>query len=181
MMTVDQSGRYCQLNTVGLSSTHRRLSGVGTSTLNERHCGLDRLEGAWIGQEWMHVSERASKPVEAKARSTFHRSAGGFVLAHDYEQHREGIVKYSGHGVFWIDPETGLNCLTWWDSAGTGPDIFSGRWQNDDLLVLTRKSAAGVSRASWHFDQESYTHTLELSADGDSWNLLMEGTHHRAE
>ncbi|MCA9706718.1 MAG: DUF1579 family protein [Myxococcales bacterium] len=145
---------------------------------NEHHHRLTALAGTWVGQEHMHPSPWVPEGSVADARIVNHRGAGGFVLAQDYEQRRDGEVVFSGHGVFWIDPSSGEVRLSWWDAMGMAPNEFRGRWDGDQLVLRTQ-SPMGHTRASWVLTAEGYAHTMEMSQDGEQWKVLMEGSYRR--
>lgn len=106
-------------------------------------------------------------------------STSGFVLTQEYAQLRDGEVSFGGHGVFWVDPKTGEQCLHWWDSMGIAPNVFRGGWEGD-TLVLESAGPGGHVRGTWVMGDRSFTHRMEMSPDGETWRVFMDGVYRPA-
>ena len=64
------------------------------------HLKLERMAGSWEGEEKMPPSQWDPKGGVATGRSKSRVALSGFALITDYEQERDGIVTFSGHGVW---------------------------------------------------------------------------------
>jgi|GEM_PF-3960233 len=69
----------------------------------DAHRKLEKLAGSWHGEE--QISPSPLDPVGGKAfgRLTNRLALDGFVVLQDYEQERDGVVNFRGHGVFGWD------------------------------------------------------------------------------
>ena len=74
--------------------------------------------GSWRGDERLFPS--AWDPVGGPAVGTWtvRSVAGGFALALEYIEERDGRVTYQGHGVHAQDAHTGQLAAFWFDSSG---------------------------------------------------------------
>ena len=104
---------------------------------------------------------------------------GGFALVSAYEQERDGAITFTGHGVYTYDAEADRYTLHWFDSAGSRPEVFTGTFEGDVLLLghggpgmharmTSDLSTPGVLRAR-----------MELSDDGEAWATFFEATYRR--
>lgn len=145
---------------------------------NEFHQKLAAFAGDWIGDETMHPSPW--DPQGGKTTGTYHCRVvcDGFAVVQEYEQKRDGVVCFRGHGVFGYDVQQNCYLWHWTDSMGGMPcSATKGQWVGD-TIVWENESPMGKSR---------YTHTfladgrcnfkIEVSQDGATWALLMEGTY----
>ena len=147
----------------------------------EAHRALERLIGNWKGPETMHPSPWDPTGGAAEARMTIRAGAGGFVVVGDYEQVRDGAQTFCGHAVFRFDPAEDVYALHWFDGTGHAPNVFRGGFEGD-VLTLTCTRRQGQERLVYDLSEDGRLATrMELSGDGRSWNLLMDGSYQRAD
>jgi len=145
----------------------------------DAHKKLERLNGKWKGEEKMFPSPWDPKGGTAMARIHNRSAIEGFNIVQDYEQERDGVVNFRGHGVFSYDANQQCYILHWWDSMGMPPNEFKGNLA-DNILTLTSKGMMGMNRATFDFRQDGkYTFTLDVSQDGKQWMAMMEGKYQR--
>lgn len=145
---------------------------------NEFHKKLEAFVGEWTGAEIMHPSPW--DPQGGKSTGTYHCRVvcDGFAVVQEYEQKRDGVVCFRGHGVFGYDAQQNCYLWHWTDSMGGMPcSVTKGQWVGD-TIVWENESPMGKAR---------YTHTfladgrcyfkIEASQDGAMWALMMEGTY----
>ncbi len=147
----------------------------------DAHRKLEKLVGSWQGDE--HFDPSPMDPVGGKAngRLTNRLALDGFVVIQDYEQERNGVINYRGHGVFRWDANEQCYLLYWFDSMGMPPSIFRGTFE-DNVLTLTSKEAQGHTRAIWSFaDDNHYHYRMEVSPDGGHWQTFVEGKYVRKD
>ena len=142
------------------------------------HKRLETLAGDWTGQETMHLPQSDPKASVADARIVNRVACDGFWVVGDYEQRMGGAVSYSGHSVFGLDPTSGEVLLHWFDSTGTGIDVFRGTFEGA-RLSLTRKNAMGFFRLLWDFTEKGKLRS-RFSQDGVSWAARFEGAYEKA-
>ncbi|MGE3525433.1 MAG: DUF1579 family protein [Gemmatimonadales bacterium] len=143
------------------------------------HQKLKRLAGKWEGEETMYPSEWDPAGGTATGRSTSRLALNGFVLITDYEQERDGNITFSGHGVMSFDPESGDYTLHWFDSMGSPPEVFTGHFEGDRLIVA--HGGPGMhARLSWDMsDPQSMVSSMEMSEDGNTWKTLFDARYRR--
>jgi len=109
------------------------------------------------------------------------RALDGFAVVQDYEQERNGKIKFRGHGVFRFDGEDGSYTLHWFDSLGLPPSEFRGRFEGD-VLTLTNAGPQGITRAVFELHgNRGYTYRMQVSPDGTNWFPFMDGDYTREE
>lgn len=141
----------------------------------EFHQKLKAFVGEWTGEETMHPSPW--DPKGGKSKGTYHCRVvcDGFAVVQEYEQVRDGVVGFRGHGVFGYDVQQNCYLWHWTDSMGGMPCVATqGQWSGD-TIVWQNESPMGKSR---------YTHTflpngrcafkIEVSQDGSTWAPMMD-------
>jgi len=138
------------------------------------HLKLEILAGAWEGEETMHPSQWDPEGGIALGRTMNHLDLNGFALISDYEQERNGVVTFTGHGVFSFNPENELYSLHWFDCMGSPPEVFTGRFDGD---VLTLAHGGPGMHASMTYDMSQagqMRSKMEMSEDGSAWKTMYE-------
>ncbi len=145
----------------------------------DEHRLLDRLVGRWEGEERMHPSRWDPEGGIAHGRSDVRLALDGFAAVVDYAQERDGKVTFSGHGVYGWDAREGRFTLHWFDSFGMGAELFTGDFEGD-VLTLTSRGAMGWARNTSDYSEPGIVRrTMELSPDGENWQMFFEGTYRR--
>lgn len=137
------------------------------------HARLQKLAGSWEGEENMYPSEWDPAGGTATGRNKYRSALNGFVLIGDYEQERGGIITFAGHAVISFDPKSELYTLHWFDSMGSPPELFTGRFEGDRLTV----SHGGQMHARLTYDLSDprwMGSKMEMSKDGVTWNRLFD-------
>ncbi len=145
------------------------------------HLSLEKLAGHWEGEDTMHPSQWDPKGGIAVGRTTSRLALNGFALISDYEQERDGIITYTGHGVYTFRPKDELYALHWFDCLGTTPEIFEGRFDGD---ILTMAHGGPGMHARMTYDLSDSRHMvskMEMSQDGVTWNTLFDGRYERKD
>jgi len=146
----------------------------------DAHRKLHALAGRWIGQEKMHPSPWDTQGSIANAHIENKISVDGFLLVHDYEQSKNGIPNFHGHGVFSFDSNAQNYTMHWWDSMGMGANVFKGNF-NGATLQMECRHERFATRATWEFPEPSrYRFKMETSGDGQTWAPMMDGEYTRA-
>lgn len=148
--------------------------------VTEAHRRLERLVGAWSGEERLYPSPFDPLGGAATGRVRNRLVLDGFAVVQDYEQERDGGINFRGHGVFRWDPEERSYTLHWFDSLGLPPSEFRGGFEGD-VLTLVNAGPQGVTRAVFELGQDSYTYRMQVSPDGTNWFPFMEGTYSRED
>ena len=92
---------------------------------SDAHQKLSRLVGNWRGEERLYPTPWDPKGGRALARVENKAALDGFAVIQEYEQAREGTVRFRGHGVFtWDDPRQ-CYIMQWIDSMGMSPSDAS--------------------------------------------------------
>ena len=146
---------------------------------SDGHRELARLVGQWEGDETMHPSQWDPKGGVATGRNSNRLGLGGFVVLSDYEQHRDGAVTFTGHGVYTYSSEEDLFTLHWFDSMGSPPEVFVGGF-NDDVLSLAHGGPGMHVRMTSDFSTEGEMKArMEMSQDGTAWKVLFDALYRR--
>ncbi len=143
------------------------------------HSRLESLTGHWEGEETMHPSQWDPKGGIAVGRMKCWLALNGFALISDYEQERDGVITFTGHGVFTFGPKDELYTLHWFDCMGSPPEVFAGRF---DVDVLTLAHGGPGMHARMTYDLTDSQHLLsrmEMSRDGGTWNTLFDGRYEK--
>ena len=93
----------------------------------------------------MEPSPWDPKGGAALGRITGRMALNGFALIFDYEQERNGVVTFTGHGVYTYDPKEDLYTLSWFDCMGVPPEIFKGKVRGRCSSALARRRDARAS------------------------------------
>jgi hypothetical protein len=142
--------------------------------LTETHRKLQKLVGRFQADEKIYASPMGSAG-KAAARTVGSRISGGFGVAHEYQQKKDGAVAYSGHGVFRYDSASGEYQLHWFDSMDMGVNLFHGNFEGE-VLSMTCSDAQGHMRCIYDLGvPDGYHMRMEMSQDGISWAPFMEG------
>lgn len=146
----------------------------------DAHRKLQKLIGAWTGEELLSPTPWDPKGGTAVARVHNRMALDGFAVVQDYEQERGGVVNFRGHGVFGWDPEGQTYTMHWFDTMGMPPNVYRGTFQGD-VLTLTSKLQQGHSRAVFNLlQQDKYAFHMEVSPDGQQWTKVLEGNYSRS-
>jgi uncharacterized protein YodC (DUF2158 family) len=103
----------------------------------------------------------------------------GFALVSDYEQERDGVITFSGHGVFTFDPKREVYALHWFDCLGSPPEVFEGSFEGDVLRLAHGGPGMHVRMIYDLTDPRSLASKMEMSADGSAWNTVFDGRYQR--
>jgi hypothetical protein len=144
------------------------------------HKKLQRLAGAWRGTEVMHPSDWDPKGGAATGRSDAHVALDGFALVIDYEQERDGVITFSGHGVVTFDTTDQCYVMHWFDSMGSPPEVFWGTF-NDHVLTLAHGGPTMHVRLTYDVSTDKHLKThMDMSQDGETWKRLFDGDYSSA-
>ena len=81
------------------------------------HARLMRFAGRWSGSEQLSPSPWGPGGA-ATGRTTCRESLDGMALVQEYEEEKDGVVVFHGHGVFLVEPDTQGVRWWWFDSRG---------------------------------------------------------------
>jgi hypothetical protein len=143
------------------------------------HTKLEKLAGHWEGTETMYPSRWDPKGGTATGRMKGRIELGGFAMISDYTQERGGVVTFSGHSVMSYDAKEDLYSLHWFDSIGSHPEIFTGRFKGDVLTVAHGGPGAHARLTYDVSDPKEMVSKMESSQDGKSWLTLFDGKYNR--
>jgi len=143
------------------------------------HARLAALAGSWQGEERMHPSQWDPKGGTALGRTESRVKLNGFALVSDYEQERDGVITFSGHGVFTFDPKAEAYALHWFDCLGSPPEIFAGSFEGDVLTLAHGGPSMHVRMTYDLTDPRSLVSKMEMSPDGSAWNTVFDGRYER--
>jgi hypothetical protein len=149
--------------------------------LSPGHKKLKAFVGSWTGEETMYPSPEDPKGGKATATMNLRSVSGGFNVAGDYEQKREGSksVTFSGHSVFDYDAQTDELILYWFDSMGMGAHPFRGKFDGK-RATLEMKNPMGQFKLSYDLSEKNTLRMqMELSPDGKKWNKMLESVYHK--
>jgi hypothetical protein len=143
------------------------------------HLKLKKLVGNWEGEEKMHPSQWDPKGGTAVGRTKSRLALNGFALITDYEQERDGVITFTGHGVMSFEPKNELYTLHWFDCMGSPPEVFVGRFDGDRLTVA--HGGPGIhARMTYDLaDPQQMLSKMEMSPDAATWKTLFEGRYRR--
>jgi hypothetical protein len=160
-----------------------RAIGIGGMTMDmprpsAGHEKLELLVGEWEGNENMYPSQWDPKGGVAVGRTRSRMALSGFALISDYEQERDGVITFSGHGVYTYDPKKDLYSLFWFDSMGSPLEVFEGGFTGD---VLTLAHGAPMhARLTWDLSAPGLMRSsMEMSDDGTNWKTLFDAEYRR--
>jgi hypothetical protein len=128
----------------------------------------------------MHPSRWLPDGAMAVGRQDWKIDLGSFFLIGNAEQERDGVVIFRGHGVWGYDAEAGVYRMHWFESTGTPPQVFEGKFDDKTLVMLDLESSPKVQlRYTVPYGGALNTEVL-MSEDGNDWKPFMEGTYQRA-
>lgn len=142
------------------------------------HARLEILAGEWEGEEHMHPSQWDPKGGTAIGRNKGRMSLRGFALINEYEQERDSVITFSGHGVMTFDPKEDLYSLHWFDCMGSPPEVFTGNWDGEVLTM----SHGGHMHARITYEMSTLDEmksSMDMSQDGERWNRLFDARYKR--
>jgi hypothetical protein len=143
------------------------------------HLRLEALAGHWEGEETMHPSQWDPKGGTAAGRTTSRVALSGFVVITDYEQERDGIITFAGHGVWSFDPGEDLYVLHWFDCLGSPAERFLGRFDGE-VLTVAHGGPPMHARLTYDLtDPQLLVSKMEMSQDGVAWITLFDGRYKR--
>jgi hypothetical protein len=149
-------------------------------TPNEHHKKLERFVGTWEGDEILYPSPWSPVERGAFGRCELRMGLGGFFLISDYSEEVEGVVSYSGHGVYGYDAEAEKYTMHWFDSMGGGYQKPALGGFEGNALRFQNVTPQGHARYSHARDGDEYHLRIEVSDDGEAWTLFMSGVYTRA-
>jgi hypothetical protein len=127
----------------------------------------------------MHPSQWDPQGGVAIGRNNYKLSLGGFALLNDYEQERDGVVTFTGHGVYTYDPKEDFYSLHWFDCIGSPPEVVVGRLDGD-VLTLAHGGPGMHARMTQDFStSNTIKGMMEMSLDGNAWKVLFEAVYQR--
>jgi hypothetical protein len=136
--------------------------------------------GTWKGEETLYPSEWDPVGGPAFGTWTVRPTAGGFCLAVDYVEERDGQVVYVGHGVHGRDAMDGSFHAYWFDNIGMMPKQGTKATLDGDRYTYTESSPRGHSRFTYAWRDGAFTFTIERSQDGTTWSPMHDGRYRRA-
>ena len=143
------------------------------------HLLLERLSGTWEGEETMYPSQWDPKGGSAFGRNRNRLTLGGFALVSDYEQERDGAITFTGHGVYTFSPDEDRYSLHWFDSMGSPPEVFEGKFVGD-VLTLGHGGPGIHARMTYEFSPAGLLKgKMEMSPDGSEWKTLFEAVYRK--
>jgi hypothetical protein len=143
------------------------------------HLRLKQLEGRWEGEETMHPSQWDPQGGTAIGRTQGRLALNGFALISDYEQEREGVITFAGHGVWTVDAKTQRYVLHWFDSLGSPPEVFTGSFEGQRLTVAHGGPGMHARLTYDLAESQRLRSKMEMSPDGVTWKTLFEGRYER--
>lgn len=148
--------------------------------LTEHHRKLELLAGRWQGTETMHPSQWDPEGGKATGRNDIRVGLNGFAAITDYEQERDGVITFRGHGVTTWDPQNACYVLHWFDSMGSPPEVFTGNFDGD-VLTLGHGGPGMHARLVYDLAHEGILRSrMDMSPDGANWATLFESDYARA-
>ncbi len=145
----------------------------------DEHKRLEKLIGNWAGPETMSPSPWDPEGGTAEGRITNKGVCAGFGVVQDYEQIRDGAVSFSGHGIFTWEASQKRYMMHWWDSMGFPPNVFSGDFEGD-VLIMQCEGPEGHHRVSVDLSKDNaYEFKMEVSSDGAKWDTFLVGSYVR--
>ena len=145
----------------------------------DQHLGLQRLVGQWQGTEIMHPSHWDPEGGTATGRTNSRLALNGFAVISDYEQQRDGVITFTGHGVMTYDTKETCYVLHWFDSMGLPPEVFKGVFDGD--VLTTAHGGPGVHARLTHdlSRHNQMMSRMEMSVDGNEWKTLFDGSYEK--
>jgi len=149
----------------------------------EVHQNLARFAGTWTGEEVLHPSQWDPNGSTVQARNETRLALGGFVVIGDYEQQKDGQVTFTGHSVHTYDANLKCHVLYWFDCMGVPPNVFTGNFAGDALILTCEHTSPGgprFSRLTYDMSKPGKMQSrMEMSDDGETWVSFMDGSYTR--
>lgn len=140
----------------------------------EHHEKLGRLAGHWQGTETMFPSQWDPKGGTATGFNDSRLALGGFALITDYRQERDGATTFEGHGTMTYDASRSVYVLHWFDSIGSPPEVFEGRFDGE-VLTVSHGGPGMHARLTYDLSREGILGSrMEMSQDGEEWATFFE-------
>jgi hypothetical protein len=127
----------------------------------------------------MYPSQWDPRGGIAIGRSKNRMALSGFALINDYEQERDGVITFSGHGVMTFNPKDEIYSLHWFDCMGSPPEIFTGQFEGDVLTVAHGGPGMHARLTYDLIDPQHMLSKMEMSHDGAIWATLFDGSYKR--
>ena len=143
------------------------------------HLKLEKLAGNWEGEEKMYPSQWDPKGGTALGISKSRLALNGFALICEYQQERDGVITFTGHGVYSFQPKDEIYTLHWFDCMGTSPEVFTGRFDGDILTVAHGGPGMHARMTNDMTDPQYMKTKMEMSQDGKTWNTMFDGHYKR--
>ena len=145
----------------------------------DQHLGLQRLVGQWQGTETMHPSQWDPQGGTATGRTNSRLALNGFAVISDYEQQRDGVITFTGHGVMTYDTKEACYTLHWFDSTGSPPEVFKGVFDGD-ILTIAHGGPGMHARLTHDLSRKNQMISrMEMSSDGKEWKTLFDGSYEK--
>ncbi len=145
----------------------------------DQHTRLQELLGQWHGTETMHPSQWDPQGGTATGRTNSRLALNGFAVISDYEQERDGVVTFTGHGVMTYDTKEACYVLHWFDCMGSPPEVFKGAFDGD-VLTVAHGGPGMHARLTYDLSQKKrMTSRMEMSSDGKEWKILFDGSYEK--
>ena len=145
----------------------------------DQHIRLQELLGQWHGTEIMHPSQWDPQGGTATGRTNSRLALNGFAVISDYEQERDGVVTFTGHGVMTYDTKEACYVLHWFDSMGSPPEVFKGVFDGD-ILTIAHGGPGMHARLTHDLSrQNQMISRMEMSSDGKEWKTLFDGSYEK--
>ncbi|WP_424628693.1 DUF1579 family protein [Bradyrhizobium sp. SYSU BS000235] len=149
-------------------------------SLTDHHRRLAALSGRFVGSDDVAPTQWGPGRT-ADAELSGAMTLGGFWLALDHTQHRDGETIFEAHARLTWDAEAAQYVMAWFDGFGfVPPSLARGDWVGSDL-VLIRTSPRGMARHIFSPTEDSLATQVENSFDGGAtWSMVMTGRYRRA-
>ncbi len=145
----------------------------------DQHIRLQVLLGQWHGAETMHPSQWDPQGGTATGRTNSRLALNGFAVISDYEQERDGVVTFTGHGVMTYNTKETCYVLHWFDCMGSPPEVFKGAFDGD-VLTVAHGGPGMHARLTYDVSQKKrMTSRMEMSSDGKEWKILFDGSYEK--
>lgn len=146
--------------------------------VGDAHRKLHRFAGTWEGSETLSPSPWDPVGGPAVGKVVNRVALDGFAVMQDYEQFRNGVRSFSGHGVFAWNAQENCYQMYWFDSMGCAGNLFKGNFDGDVLTVYSDSHMK--SRAVFDISQpDAYSFRMDIGGEGDQWMTFMEGRYAR--
>lgn len=135
--------------------------------------------GTWHGDETLFPSEWDPKGGPATGTWTVRPGADGFCLLVEYDEARDGVVQYRGHGVHGFDVfELGFYAY-WFDNIGSMPKAGARATLDGNRYSYVEQTPMGASRFTYEFTGDEFTLAIDRAPDGTTWAPMHAGRYRR--